>query len=58
MYTRKKMKKKITTISKTQVFQREKPRFNAFQNGTGMHGDRKYNRNKLKYLTRKEMQEL
>ena len=52
------MKKKITTISKTQVFAKRKPRFNAFQNGTGMHGDRKYNRNKLKYLTRKEMQEL
>ena len=52
------MKKKITTISSMQVFRSEKPRFNAFQSGTGLHGDRKYKRNKLKYLTRKEMQEL
>lgn len=51
------MKKKITTISSMQVFRSEKPRFNAFQSGTGLHGDKKYNRSKSKRFAQKEIRE-
>lgn len=48
-------KRKVATISNSQLFQVEKPRFNAYQCGSGSHGDTKYNRTKAKRSARKEI---
>lgn len=52
---KKKKVTKIGAISSSQLFQAEKPRYNAFQCGTGAQGDTKYNRRKAKKNTRREI---
>ena len=42
------MKIKIGKITSKDIFNREKPRFNGYACGHGPHGDKKYNRNKVK----------
>lgn len=52
---KKKKVTKIGAISSSQLFQVEKPRYNAFQCGIGAQGDTKYNRRKVKKNTRREI---
>ena len=49
----KKKKQTIGLIESTEIFQSKKPRYNAFQQKTGAHGDFKYNRNKQKKISKK-----
>jgi len=47
----------IKTITKEELFQREKPRYNPYQTGYGVIGDKKYNRNKQKRENKRLMDE-
>ncbi len=42
---------KIIAITKEQMFNLNKPRYNPYQTGYGIVGDTKYNRNKVKEET-------
>ena len=56
--TKKKNKKIVCgAISATDIQNIQKPRFNAFAGGYGIHGDTKYNRNKAKKVFQREINE-
>lgn len=51
---RKKRKMKALKITSEQIFNAEKPRWNGYGCGHGVHGDTKYNRRKEKQKFRRE----
>lgn len=51
---RKKKVQKIATISAIEIFEMQKPRYNAYMCGHGAHGHKGYNRNKMKEQFRRE----
>ena len=55
----KKKNKKISVgkITTQQQFDNQKPRYNGYQCGTGVHGDISYNRNKSKEEARRIINE-
>ena len=54
-----KKKKKISCgkITSKQIFDAQKPQFNGFAYGYGSHGDKSYNRRRMKEQFRKELRE-